>query len=106
MSKKGITGILVIAAIGILIYALTAREARPIYRASPCPPIGDIDDDGLVTDNDAQLVADYVVGSITLTEEQLRRADVNGDGMVTGGDAMYISQYVEGLIDTFPVCKT
>ena len=50
------------------------------------------------------MIADYIVGNITLTPEQLIRADVTGNGTVTGADALCISQYVEGLRDTFPVC--
>lgn len=70
----------------------------------PCGDYGDVDGDGYVTAADAQLVADYVIGLIELTADQLHRADVNGDGQVNGVDALAISQYVEGVIDTFPVC--
>jgi hypothetical protein len=47
----------------------------------------------------------YVVGGLTLTDEQKRRADVDGNGKVDAVDAMFILQYVEGLRDAFPVCE-
>ena len=73
-------------------------------RSCPCGDYGDVDGDGFVTENDAELIAQYVVGLITLTPQQLLRADVTGDGQVTDADALAISQYIQGIIDTFPVC--
>jgi len=73
-------------------------------RAPPCGNYGDVDGDGVVSRNDYQLIADYTVGNVSLTPDQLARADVNGDGSVTIFDASLIYQYVTGSIDTFPVC--
>ena len=58
----------------------------------------------VITGKDADLIAQHIVGNITLTPDQLSRADVNGDGKITILDAYYIEQYVVGQIDTFPVC--
>ena len=67
---------------------------------------GDVDGDGYVTNDDATMVQEYVVGNITLTDAQLIRADVNNDGDVNATDAMMIARYVAGLEDSFPVCQT
>ena len=64
--------------------------------------LGDVDDDGEITSADATMIANYVVGNITLTADQLLRADVTGDGAVTGADAMAIEQYVAGTRGNFP----
>ncbi len=77
------------------------KKAKPC----PCGEMGDVDGDGWVTMNDANMIAQWVVGNIELSDEQLRRADVNADGEVTIVDAMFIAQYIEGLRDTFPCCE-
>ena len=90
-------------------YQLMESQQKKI-RLPPCfaPDglgYGDIDGDGYVTDDDAQLVSDYTVGNVTLTDAQLIRADVNNDGDVTITDAMMIARYAAGLEDSFTVCS-
>jgi hypothetical protein len=58
---------------------------------------GDINGDGAVNSSDARVVLQYTVGSIKLTEEELKLADVNGDGKVDSADARQILQTVVGL---------
>lgn len=70
----------------------------------PCGNYGDVNGDGYVTEDDAQLIREYLAGNTELTAEQLIRADVSNDGVVSLKDATLISQYVEGIRDTFPVC--
>jgi hypothetical protein len=64
---------------------------------------GDVSGDGKVAEDDAALVAQYAVGLIGLTYEQIEAADVSGDGDVSAYDAALISQYAAGLIERFPV---
>ena len=64
---------------------------------------GDVSGDGNLSAYDASLAAQYAVGSITLTAEQITRADVTGDGNVSAYDASLIAQKAVGLIDKFPV---
>lgn len=70
-----------------------------------CVGLGDVDGDGLVTHNDAVMIAQSLVGLVTLTDEQKRRADVNGDGEVTIADSIMIEKLVTGQIDRFPGCN-
>jgi beta propeller repeat protein len=77
-----------------------------IPRNPPCGSFGDVDLDGYVTQSDAEMVTQYDVGLITLTDEQKRRADVNHDRSVDAVDALFILQYAQDLRDTFPVCDT
>jgi len=87
--------------------ATVFEDYELIYRTLlrfPCDSFGDIDDDGFVTEYDSQMVLDYVAGSLTLTEEQKRRADVDWDGDVDSVDSTFILRYTQGLIDTFSVC--
>ena len=86
--------------------------------------LGDVDMDGVVTNDDATMISRYVLGYITLKEEQLKLADVNEDGVVdltdvtklynekqiyvlgdvdmdgvvTGHDTAMVSRYVLGYI--------
>ena len=75
------------------------------YEYTGTPPIlyGDVSENGEITSYDAALVAQHVVGIITLNAEQMVRADVSGNGSVTSFDAALIAQYVVGIIDEFPV---
>jgi hypothetical protein len=70
-----------------------------------CDSYGDVNDDNFVTEADANLIAEYVVGGVSFTTEQKLRADVSQDGDVTGADAMAIMQYIEGIRDTLPACS-
>jgi len=103
------TGVLVI--VGVIIWWLWSKreavtaDAHPLLRPPPCGNFGDIDGDGFITETDANLIADHVVGKLILGSEQLQRADVNGDGEVYVTDAMLIAQYAKGVINTFPVCR-
>jgi len=85
-------------------------------RPSPCPPYGDLDDDGYVTYNDIilawlyELYSDWdaVKEKTPLSEEEFkRRADVNGDGKIDMKDVMLIANYsyYNPDFETFPVCE-
>ena len=52
--------------------------------------LGDVNGDGIVDNIDAELVLKHFTGTITLTEEQLKRADVDGDGDITINDVAQI----------------
>ena len=93
MKKLGSLAIVGVVLLGLVLVA-----------CGPCPPYGDVNYDGRVTNADALMIAEYLVGKITLTDSQLVRADVTGDGVVNIADAMFIKQYVDGVRDTFPVC--
>ncbi len=58
--------------------------------------IGDVNDDGQITAQDASLVLQAVAGKITLSDSQISVADVNGDGQITAQDASLILQKVAG----------
>lgn len=60
--------------------------------------LGDVTGDGKVTIADAQLVAQAVVGSATLSPNQVLSAEVDGGKAVDIYDAYLISEYVVGKI--------
>ena len=82
----------------------------PANYTSPQPTRleGDVTDTGLpITGADAQLVAQHIVGTTTLTGEDAQAADVNDDmgGVtpnITGADLQLIKQYIVGTISVFP----
>jgi len=71
---------------------------------APCESFGDIDRDGFVTQDDVEMVLNYVVGDIRLDRKQKTRAEVDGNKKVDAVDALLILQYVERTRSTFPVC--
>lgn len=79
--------------------AKTGRKA-PIVNGIA---MGDVNGDGYVTQEDADLVGNYVVGNIQLSAEQLARAAVRGVKPINIFDAEYIKQYARGSREKFPV---
>ena len=57
---------------------------------------GDVDGDGKITNNDANLIQRHSAGIETLTGVDLWCADVNGNNSVTSADMQIISIYLEG----------
>ena len=97
--KQGLIALLILggaaAALGLL--ALKGTEPPPGSKRSPCPPLGDVDGDGFISLNDANLILSAVAGITVLSPEQLRRADVNRDCQVTAIDATAILRLLAGL---------
>jgi len=56
--------------------------------------IGDVNEDGDVTPDDASLLADYINNEANLDSQQRAAADVNGDGRIDGRDANKITEEV------------
>ncbi len=56
---------------------------------------GDLDNNNIVNNADAQIILDYIVGApgVSLDEEALTSADFDMNGTVDSGDAMSIMQY-------------
>ena len=86
--------------------AVLALASLPVLGASAeetTYALGDVDMDGVVTNDDATMVSRYVLGYITLTEEQLKLADVNEDGVVDLTDVTKLYNekqiYVLGDVD-------
>lgn len=65
--------------------------------------LGDVTGDGSVGADDAAKILEYVVGKITLTDEQKYAADVNADGQVGALDAAWILYKV--VNGSFPTAK-
>lgn len=64
---------------------------------------GDLDLNGKVSVTDLSTVKQAVVGKISLTPDEKKRADVNGDGKITSTDVLLIMRYINKEIDSFPV---
>ena len=60
--------------------------------------IGDVDQNGVVTINDATAIQYYIADFGTLTENQLASADVDGDGEISIKDVTKLQKYLANLI--------
>ncbi|MCD8026780.1 MAG: leucine-rich repeat protein [Clostridiales bacterium] len=58
--------------------------------------IGDVDLDGNITVADATAIQKFVVGTLSLSDEQFKAADANGDGSVTVADATTVQKMAVG----------
>jgi len=79
------------------ISGMTAQSVTVTFpeKAAPAPELmeGDVDMNGCVDISDAMLIAQYDVGLIAFTADQLKCGDTNDDGEVDITDAMHIAQY-------------
>lgn len=83
---------------------ITSPIPTPTGRPLACGRYGDINQDKVISQTDAQQILKYIVRSITFTNEQKIAADVNKDGRINILDAVLIQQYIAGKINTFPAC--
>lgn len=89
-----------------LVLAAGWLAAAPALRAQTAAPLrGDVDGDGKVTEADARIVADFLVGRpVPATADVAGRGDVNGDGRVSAADVAIIRAYAAGRdVSRFPV---
>jgi len=59
---------------------------------------GDVNRDGILTEEDSQLILNYNAQLISFDDEQLILGDINKDGKVDLEDAVYVMQILDGLI--------
>lgn len=103
--KKGIAIVaLLVLGVGSALLLSKKAEAVPVARRPPCSNAGDLNDDGFVTREDYDLLAQYILEAESLSPDQVSRADLNGDGSVSVLDLSLMDNYIVGAIDTFPVC--
>ena len=71
----------------------------PLAFSASSGGIGDVDENGVITADDALSILKYKAGLISLSEEQQKAADTDGDGKITADDALLILKYKAGLVD-------
>lgn len=75
--------------------AVVTTQPKPEYT------LGDVNNDGKITVEDATLTLKSAVNLITLTSTQIKAADVNNDGVVNVKDTTLIQKHVAELITQF-----
>lgn len=66
---------------------------------------GDVNMDGVIDEVDAEMIKDYKLEKIDLSEKQLVLADVDGEDEVGVLDSVAIQMYYLGRLEVFPVGK-
>ena len=106
-------GALALAGIGYGIYRAvkkTCPEGYQLDDTGTCVPIiipegikvtwesglGDVNNDGYVTQADVDMVTAIILGKIIPTEEEFVRADCNKDGLVNATDISYVKAILDG----------
>lgn len=64
--------------------------------------VGDINNDGLIDNDDVLALQNYLVEFITLSDEDLLVADVDANGYVNVSDVLCLQRKLAELIDEFP----
>ena len=66
------------------------------YKGTYTPPLlGDIDNDGKLTNKDIELLQKYINGGIELNENQIITADMNGDGIINMHDLTTLQRAIK-----------
>ena len=74
-----------------------ASETDDTANASPDEKIlGDVNSDGKITKDDAEILSEYIKGNITCDDLDLSVADVNRDRRINKRDCVNILRYVNG----------
>lgn len=81
----------------------TTEPTTAVVTTQPEPEytLGDVDNNGKITVEDATLTLKSAVYLVTLTSTQMKAADVNNDGYVNVKDTTLIQKYVAELITQF-----
>lgn len=74
----------------------TGKQEIATFRYYQAYTLGDANEDGKVTVNDAVKILKYIVGNDSLTEAGKLAADANEDGKITVNDAVAILKYIVG----------
>jgi hypothetical protein len=77
-------------------------EIVAYFVKDPNPTKGDIDGDGEIASTDYAMLRRYLLGTVTLTDDQKIAADVDGDGVVSSIDYACFKRYLLGIITEFP----
>jgi len=84
---------------GITPTATPTRTPTPTF--TPTKPIGDVDDNGIISSIDAALILQFNAVLVT-TLPNVASGDVNQNGAVNAVDAALVLQFVAGLIPSLP----
>ena len=92
---------------GLLWLLMREKKVPGGGRPSPCPPMGDLDGDGLITRNDERLMRSPVIWMkpVDPANEMSVRANLKGYGTINLTDWGLMKAFLNGDIDTFPACN-
>lgn len=91
------TGIITVNGGGITRTVTVTQDGRP-------PIVGDINNDGAITNKDRFLLNRYLANMTGYTNINQTTADINGDGIIDRADADYLTYHLAGIkgYETFP----
>ncbi|ADL52514.1 dockerin type I domain-containing protein [Clostridium cellulovorans] len=87
--------------LSILTAALVTATIIP-FSASAATTLGDVNVDGKVNSIDMAIVKQYILGTKTFSDAELKAADVDANGKVNAIDLALYKQYILGSITKFP----
>ena len=102
MKKQIIASLLSILLIAVTLIPVISASAE-ISEDNDALILGDADGDGEVTILDATRIQRYLVGLVTMTDEEIEAADADEDGELTILDATAIQRWLAGYETTHPV---
>jgi len=79
--------------------------ALPVGKPLACGSLGDLNNDGVLSDADYSIILNFYMGVTTPTDAQIQVADLNRSGTITLADTILMNSYLAGKITTFAACN-
>ncbi|HOI60420.1 MAG TPA: Kazal-type serine protease inhibitor domain-containing protein [Candidatus Pacearchaeota archaeon] len=73
-------------------------------KTSPCPPMGDANQDGYITEEDYVLISKCSIGNCAPNVNK-DNCDLNANGQIDIGDAANMDYFLKGRVNTFNACN-
>ncbi|MDP2820817.1 MAG: dockerin type I repeat-containing protein [bacterium] len=86
------------------IWTVSETKITDDLKTAPCGNYGDLNNDKFLTQEDADILLNYIYLGGSLTNEQTINGDINNDGKIDLFDSIYLKKFLDGKVSKFPVC--
>ncbi len=78
----------------------TSSSTESTVKTTSSAKLGDLNGDSELTTSDVRIILQGIIGSVKLTDEQVKNADIDGDGVLKTIDAIRLLNYIVGNTDS------
>jgi hypothetical protein len=87
------------------IWIISETKITDDLKTAPCGNYGDLNGNKFLTQEDADILLNYIYLGGALSNEQTINGDINNDGKNDLFDSIYLKKFLDGKISKFPVCS-